>query len=97
MRRPSKHKVIGCKWVFKLKSGIHGIEKPRFKAQLVAKGYSQREGIDYLDVFSPVVKHVSIRFMLSITVNLDLELEQLDVKTRFLHGTLEEDIYMEKL
>ena len=96
MRRPSKRKVIGSKWVFKLKSGIHGVEKPIFKARLVANGYSQREGVDYQDVFSPVVKHLSIRFMLSITVNLDLELEQLDIKTMFLHGTLEENIYMEQ-
>ena len=75
MKRPSKRKVIGCKWVFKLKSGIPGVEKPRFKARLVAKGYSQRESIDYQDVFSPIVKHVSIRFMLSILVNQNLELE----------------------
>ena len=75
VKRPSKRKVIGCKWVFKLKSGIPGVEKPRFKARLVAKGYSQRESIDYQDVFSPIVKHVSIRFMLSILVNQNLELE----------------------
>ena len=84
--------MIGWKWVFKLNSGIPGVEKPRFKVRLVVKGYSQREGIHYQDVFSPVVKHVSIRFMLSIKVNLDSELEQLDVKTVFLHGTLEEEI-----
>lgn len=88
-------KVIGCKWVYRKKTGIQGVEKPRHKSRLVAKGYSQREGIDYQEVFSPVVKHVSIRLLLAITVSDDLELEQLDVKTIFLHGFIEEEIYME--
>lgn len=63
---------------------------------MVAKGYSQKEGIDYQEILSPVVKHVSIRMMLSMVVDKDLELEQLDVKTAFLHGEIEEDIYMEQ-
>ncbi|KAL1192838.1 Retrovirus-related Pol polyprotein from transposon TNT 1-94 [Cardamine amara subsp. amara] len=96
VKRPKSRKVIGCRWVYRLKPGIPGVEEPRYKARLVAKGYSQREGIDYQDVFAPVVKHVSIRFLLSITANMDLELEQLDVKTVFLHGLLEEEIYMEQ-
>lgn len=93
---PKDKKVIGCKWIYKRKSGIPGVEEPRFKSRLVAKGYSQCEGVDYQEIFSPVVKHVSIRLMLSIVVDKDLELEYLDVKTAFLHGTIEEDIYMEK-
>lgn len=93
---PKDKKVIGCKWIYKRKSGIPGVEEPRFKSRLVAKGYSQREGVDYQEIFSPVVKHVSIRLMLSIVVDKDLELEHLDVKTAFLHGTIEEDIYMEQ-
>lgn len=87
---------IGCKWVYRLKPEIPGVEKPRDKSRLVAKGYSQREGIDYQDVFSPVVKHVSIRLLLAITVHEDLELEQLDVKTTFLHGVIEEEIFMDQ-
>ena len=63
---------------------------------MVAKGYSQIPGIDYNEVFSPVVKHSSIRTLLSIVAMHDFELEQLDVKTAFLHGELEEDIYMEQ-
>ena len=94
--RPEGQKVIGCKWVFKLKSGIQGVEEQRYKARLVAKGYAQVEGIYYNEVFSPVVKHTTIRLMLSMVVELDLELEQLDVKTAFLHGNLEERILMEQ-
>ena len=55
------------------------------------------EGIDYNEVFAPVVKHISIRIVLSLVVNEDLYLEQLDVKTAFLNGTLEEEIFMEQL
>ena len=94
--RPEKQRVIGGKWIYKYKEGIPGIEDPRFKARLVGKGYAQVEGIDYNEIFAPVVKHVSIRIMLSIVVNYDLELEQLDVKTAFLHGVLDEKIYMEQ-
>lgn len=63
---------------------------------LVAKGFSQKEEIDYNEIFSPMVKHVSIRLMLSIVVNKDYELEQLDVKTVFLHGNLDERILMDQ-
>lgn len=91
---PEGKKAIGCRWIYKLKPGIPGIEKPRHKSRLVAKGYSQREGVDYQEIFSPVVKHVSIRLLLSIVVDKDLELEQLDVMTAFLHGPIDEDIYI---
>lgn len=94
--RPAKQRVIGCKWLYKYKEGIPGVESPRYKARLVAKGFTQIEGVDYNDIFAPVVKHVSIRIMLSIVVNYDFELEQLDVKTAFLNGTLDEVIYMEQ-
>ncbi|KAG8474632.1 hypothetical protein CXB51_031261 [Gossypium anomalum] len=82
--------------VFKKKEGTPGVEEPRYKARLVAKGYSQIPGVDFTDVFSPVVKHSSIRALLGIVAMHDLELEQLDVKTAFLHGELEEDIYMQQ-
>ena len=62
----------------------------KYKAWLVAKGYSQVEGIDFGEIFSPIAKLTSIRFLLSIVVAFDLEVEQMDVKTTFLHGDLEE-------
>lgn len=94
--RPEGERTIGCKWIYKIKPGIPGVEDRRFKGRVVAKGYSQVEGIDYHEVFSPVVKHVTIRILLSMVVNYDMELEQLDVKTAFLHGNLAERILMEQ-
>jgi len=93
---PKQKKTVRCKWIFKRKEGLSPSEPPRFKARLVAKGFSQISGVDYNDVFSPVVKHSSIRTFFSIVAMHDLELEQLDVKTAFLHGELEEEMYMDK-
>ena len=93
---PKQKKPVRCKWIFKRKEGLSPSEPPRFKARLVAKGFSQIAGVDYNDVFSPVVKHSSIRTFFSIVAMHDLELEQLDVKTTFLHGELEDEIYMDQ-
>jgi len=92
---PAGRKVVGSKWLFKKKFNAEGkVEK--YKARLVAKGYSQVEGIDFGEIFSPVAKLTSIRFLLSIAAAFDLEVEQMDVKTTFLHGDLEEEIYMKQ-
>ncbi|GJV06619.1 retrotransposon protein, putative, ty1-copia subclass [Tanacetum coccineum] len=91
---PAGQKLVSCKWLFKIKEGIEGVQKPRYKARLVARGFTQRAGIDYNEVFSLVVRHTSIRVILALTACKDYELEQLDVKTAFLHGNLEEVIYM---
>ncbi|KAG8497200.1 hypothetical protein CXB51_008576 [Gossypium anomalum] len=91
---PKGKKAIGCKWVYAKKEGFLGKNEIRYKARLVAKGYAQKEGIDYNEVFSPVVKHSSIRILLALVAQYDLELVQLDVKTAFLPGDLEEEIYM---
>ncbi len=96
VKLPKEKKPIRCKWIFKRKEGLSPSDEARYKAKLVAKGYSQIPGIDFNDVFSPVVKHSSIRTLLSIVAMHDYELEQMDVKTAFLHGELEEDIYMEQ-
>ena len=96
VRIPKGKKAIRCKWVFKKKEGTLGVENARYKTRLVAKGHSQIPGVDFTDVFSPVVKHSSIQALLRIVDFHDYELEQLDVKTAFLHGELEEDIYMQQ-
>jgi hypothetical protein len=90
---PTRRKSVCRKWLFKKKFNAQGkVEK--YKARLVVKGYSQVEGIDFGEIFSHVAKLTSIIFILSIVVAFDLEVEQMDVKTSFLHGDLEEEIYM---
>ncbi|KAG8486717.1 hypothetical protein CXB51_020156 [Gossypium anomalum] len=107
-QEPSNYsEAISCedseKWMFAMQEEMESLHKNKTwdlvklpKARLVAKGYSQVPGVDFTDVFSPVVKHSSIRALLGIVAMHDLELEQLDVKTAFLHGELEEDIYMQQ-
>ena len=69
----------------------------RYKARLVVKGFQQKEGVDYIEIFSLVVKLNTIKTVLSIVVSEELHLEQLDVKTAFLHQDLDEEIYMHQL
>lgn len=94
VHKPEGRKIVSCRWVYALKRNSRG-EVIRHKARLVAKGYSQVHGIDYDEVFAPVVRWDTIRFMLAHVAKMDMELKQVDVKTAFLHGTLDEDIYME--
>ena len=89
---PKNKKALQNKWVYRLKEEADG--KKRFKARFVVKGFSQKEGIDFAKIFSHVVKMTSIRTVLSLVAVEDLHLEQLDVKTAFLHGDLEEEMYM---
>nr|GEX07623.1 retrotransposon protein, putative, Ty1-copia subclass [Tanacetum cinerariifolium] len=91
---PAGQKLVSCKWLFKIKEGIECVQNPRYKVRLVARGFTQKTCIDYNEVFSLVFRHTSIRVILALTACKDYELEQLDVKTGFLHGNLEEVIYM---
>ena len=95
VKLPKGKRALKNKWVYRLKTEEH-CSQPRYKARLVVKGFNQKKGIDFEEIFSPVVKMSSIRVVLGIAASLDLEIEQLDVKTAFLHGDLEEEIYMEQ-
>ncbi|KAL2243395.1 UNVERIFIED_CONTAM: Retrovirus-related Pol polyprotein from transposon TNT 1-94 [Sesamum indicum] len=89
---PKEKKALQNRWVYRVKKESDG--KKRYKARLVVKGFQQRYGIDFTDVFTPVVKLTTIRLVLSMVAAENLELQQMDVKTAFLHGDLEEEIYM---
>jgi transposase InsO family protein len=91
---PPGKQPVGCKWVFTIKHTPEG-KVDRYKARLVAKGYTQTYGIDYEETFAPVAKMNSVRTLISCAVNLDWEIYQMDVKNAFLHGDLQEEIYME--
>ena len=89
-------KPIGCKWIFKTKRGSKG-DVERYKAHLVAKGYTQKEGIDYKETFSPVSSKDSFRTITALVAHFDLELHQMDDKIAFLNGDIYETIYMVQL
>ena len=93
VRFPAGKTTLQNKWVYRLKEEDGG--RKRYKARLVVKEFPQKKGIDFDEIFSPVVKMTSIRTILSLVVATYFHLEKLDVKTTFLHEDLEEEIYMQ--
>ena len=85
---------MGCRWIYTVKFKAYGTIE-RYKARLVAKGYTQAYGINYGETFAPVAKITIIRVLFSLAANLDWPLHQFDVKNTFLHGNLEEEVYMD--
>ena len=91
---PEGKKTIKTKWIFKIKKNSNN-EPERFKARLGAKGFSQKEGIDYNETFAPVVKHESLRLFLAISVNENYKMHHIDISTAFLYGELDEEVYID--
>jgi hypothetical protein len=95
VERPYGCKPVGCKWVLKKKLRLNGtIDK--YKARLMAKGYTQKEGEDFFDTYSPIARLTTIRVLLSLAASHGLLVHQMDIKTAFLNGELEEEIYMDQ-
>ena len=88
------HRKVGFKWVFKTKCDSHG-NLDCYKARLAAKGFTQKDGVNYKETFSPVSKKDSFRIIMVLVAHYDLELHQIDVKTAFLNGNLNEEVYMD--
>lgn len=90
---PEGKRAIPCKWVYKIKTDSNG-EVVRYKARLVIKGFIQKKGIEYNEIFAPVARHTSIRYLLAMAVKYNLFIEQMDAVTAFLQGDIDTEIYM---
>jgi hypothetical protein len=87
--------VVSSRWLFKIKHAADGsIEK--YKARFVARGFSQKEGIDYEETFAPVARYTSIRTIIALAAKMKWTLHQMDMKTTFLNGVIEEEVYIEQ-
>ncbi|MCO5570785.1 hypothetical protein L7F22_024513 [Adiantum nelumboides] len=91
---PKGKKPVGCRWVYKVKHNSDG-SVSRYKARRVAKGYAHTYGIDYEEIFALVAKMATVRVVIAVAVAKVWMLHQMDVKNAFLHGDLQEEVYME--
>ena len=93
--RPKGKSVVSSKWIFKIKHAADGsIEK--YKARFVARGFSQKEGIDYEETFAPVARYTTVQAVLAIAASKGWKVHQMDVKTTFLNGKILEEVYLEQ-
>lgn len=91
----SSHNVVGCKWVFRIKRKLDETVD-RYKARLLAKEFHQQEGIDYQETFRPVAKPVTVRILVTLDVQFDWFVNQLDISNAFFHGDLKQDALMQQ-
>ena len=94
--RPKDKSVVSSKSIFKTKHSTDG-SKERYKSIFVARGFSQKEGINYEETFAPIARYTSIKTILSLKSNMKWKLHQMDVKTTFINGFIEEEVYIEQL
>ena len=95
MPRPQGKKVVGSRWIYKVKHAAdRSVEK--YKMRFMAKGFSQKEGIDYEETFAPVARYSSIRTIISLAAEMGWRVHQMDVKTTFLNRVIEEEVYIEQ-
>eukprot|EP00171_Calliarthron_tuberculosum_P002751 IDg2751t1 len=96
--RTEARNILTSKWIFKRKDTLNeeGTPFSKYKARIVTRGFQQKEGIDYAETFAPVVRFTTIRIFLALVASLDLHCHQMDVKTAFLNGELDQDVYMEQ-
>jgi len=94
--RPSGKLIVISKWIYKIKHVVDvSIEK--YKERFVARGFSQKEGIDYEETFAPTTRYTTIRSLVSLDATMGWNIHQMDVKTTFLNGTIDEEVYIEQL
>ena len=93
--RPEGKSVVNCEWIYKIKHAADGIIE-KYKARFVARGSSQKEGIDYEETFACVARYTSIRSVISLAAVMKWKIHQMDVKTAFLNGVVEEEVYVEQ-
>ena len=95
VRRPEGSSVVTSKWIYKIKHAVDGSTK-KYKAIFVARGFSQKEGIENKETFKPIARSTSIKSILALVVVMKWKVHQMDVKETFLNGVVEEEVYLEK-
>ena len=94
--RPKDKSMVSSKWIYNIKHAANGsVEK--FKERFVARGFTQKEGIGYEETFSPVARYTSIQVIIALASVLGWKLQQMDVKTTFLNGKIEQEVFVEQL